>query len=362
MANLTPTPTFDDVYQLETTDPVQGGPGGISNQQAQNLTNRTQWLRNNMPTFQQTPQGGRNTVLTGRSEFGIESVLGAASVNTMRLYAALEPLIFTASQGFDVRGEIVHTVRINSDLDLVMDSGTGTRYGVLLYNTTAGTVQFITVQAVHATGSIPSGSGTMLWYNPITGKTDYNDGSSWQTNVAAVIVGQWDIASGDINTNTIVTYPFRSLFYDDAIAPGTVVSAPTTATPRGGWLLCNGAAVNREYYARLFRAIGTAHGTGNGTTTFNIPDYRAEFLRGNDNGRGVDTSRVLGSAQSSSVDTAGVQLREANVTWATTGAGIGSSVAYFENSNIPSYGTNIAVLGGTETRPRNVSTNFWIKY
>lgn len=46
MANLTETPAFDEgVYQLEVTDPVQGGPGGVDNRQAQALANRTAWLK-----------------------------------------------------------------------------------------------------------------------------------------------------------------------------------------------------------------------------------------------------------------------------------------------------------------------------
>ena len=45
MANLTPVSSFDDVYQLEEADPVQGGAGGVSNRQAQSLVNRTKWLK-----------------------------------------------------------------------------------------------------------------------------------------------------------------------------------------------------------------------------------------------------------------------------------------------------------------------------
>lgn len=46
MTVLTPASTFDDVYQLETTDPVTGGPGGVANRQAQALLNRTLYLKN----------------------------------------------------------------------------------------------------------------------------------------------------------------------------------------------------------------------------------------------------------------------------------------------------------------------------
>ena len=71
------------------------------------------------------------------------------------------------------------------------------------------------------------------------------------------------------------------------------------AAPPPGWLRANGAAVSRTTYVDLFKRIGTIHGAGNGTTTFNVPDLRGEFLRGWDNGRGVDVGRALGSAQAS---------------------------------------------------------------
>lgn len=52
------------------------------------------------------------------------------------------------------------------------------------------------------------------------------------------------------------------------------------ATAPSGWLLCQGQAISRTNYSDLFNAIGTAFGTGDGSTTFNIPDLRGEFLRG----------------------------------------------------------------------------------
>jgi microcystin-dependent protein len=55
-----------------------------------------------------------------------------------------------------------------------------------------------------------------------------------------------------------------------------------------GWLLCDGAAVSRKTYATLFAVVGTAFGPGDGSTTFNLPDYRQKFPRGaiNDAQRG----------------------------------------------------------------------------
>ena len=68
-------------------------------------------------------------------------------------------------------------------------------------------------------------------------------------------------------------------------------------TAPAGWLKANGAAVSRTAYAALFAAIGTTYGAGDGRTTFNLPDLRGEFIRGWDDGRGVDAGRVFGSAQ-----------------------------------------------------------------
>lgn len=69
------------------------------------------------------------------------------------------------------------------------------------------------------------------------------------------------------------------------------------ATPPAGFLKCNGATISRTTYAALFAAIGTTWGGGDGSTTFNLPDYRGEFLRCWDDGRGVDNGRAFGGFQ-----------------------------------------------------------------
>lgn len=72
-------------------------------------------------------------------------------------------------------------------------------------------------------------------------------------------------------------------------------------TAPAGWLKADGAAVSRTTYAALFAAIGTTYGAGDGRNTFNLPDLRAEFVRGWDDGRGVDSGRAFGSAQGHAV-------------------------------------------------------------
>jgi microcystin-dependent protein len=61
--------------------------------------------------------------------------------------------------------------------------------------------------------------------------------------------------------------------------PGLIVES-AAASPPDGWLLCDGQAVSRETYADLFAAIGTTWGSGDGSTTFNVPDLRDLFIQG----------------------------------------------------------------------------------
>ena len=81
-----------------------------------------------------------------------------------------------------------------------------------------------------------------------------------------------------------------------AVPTGSVHLMAST-TPPSGYLKCNGAAVSRTTYADLFAEIGTAFGAGDGSSTFNVPDLRGEFVRGWDDSRGVDSGRSFASSQ-----------------------------------------------------------------
>ena len=95
----------------------------------------------------------------------------------------------------------------------------------------------------------------------------------------------------------------RLLNVDDltGMIPSGAVMYFAGQTAPTGWLKANGAAVSRTAYTALFAAIGTTYGTGDGRTTFNLPDLRGEFVRGWDDGRGIDSRRALGSAQSDAI-------------------------------------------------------------
>jgi hypothetical protein len=65
------------------------------------------------------------------------------------------------------------------------------------------------------------------------------------------------------------------------VVPTGQISAFGMVTPPVGWVYCDGSAVDRTIYAALFSVIGTVWGSGDGLTTFNIPDLVNRFPVGN---------------------------------------------------------------------------------
>lgn len=105
------------------------------------------------------------------------------------------------------------------------------------------------------------------------------------------------LADGESPAHTALNQRLQAL--DSAIVtlsaqPGSLTPWPT-ATPPSGWLNCDGAAVSRSTYAALFAAIGTTWGSGDGSTTFNIPDGRGRTMAGAGQGSGL-TNRTLGQS------------------------------------------------------------------
>jgi len=153
------------------------------------------------------------------------------------------------------------------------------------------------------------------------------------------------------------------------VPAGAVMAFAMNSAPTG-WIECSGNAVSRSTYADLFAAIGTTFGTGDGSTTFNLPNLRGEFIRGWDNGRGVDDTRTFGSSQ---VDA----LTDHNHTVRSEGQSSddGDNLRNTDNDNNAPSRTSFTnrVMGvgdfiddsstvtATETRPRNIALMYCIK-
>lgn len=169
---------------------------------------------------------------------------------------------------------------------------------------------------------------------------------------------------------------------------GQVIDRPTTQQ-LAFVLPCNGAAVSRTTYAKLFAVIGTTHGEGDGSTTFNVPDGRGRFRRGIDEGTGRDpdvsgrtaanpggaTGDNVGSIQGHAFQThdhptaavddtnfrtlniglaGGVDLNDGGATATTVGASTALTIATRAASGAH------AQASSNESRPVNGSTKFWI--
>lgn len=137
------------------------------------------------------------------------------------------------------------------------------------------------------------------------------------------------------------------------VPPGAVFHFAMASVPTG-YLECNGVAVSRSTYAALFAAIGTTFGAGNGSTTFNLPDLRGEFIRGYDNGRGVDAARSIGSWQADELKS---HTHTYNAPDFVTEPGGGSGPVQSDNRTT----FNTGATGGSETRPRNIALMACIK-
>lgn len=96
--------------------------------------------------------------------------------------------------------------------------------------------------------------------------------------------------------NDLATHQHDTIYVklnaNSTVPPGVVNPfAGTTAPP--GWLLCYGQAVSRSTYSGLFNVIGTTYGTGDGSSTFNVPDLRGRTPIGKDNMGGTSANRVM---------------------------------------------------------------------
>jgi microcystin-dependent protein len=200
-------------------------------------------------------------------------------------------------------------------------------------------------------------SRNVLQYNPAN--NSLNAGSLLQVAGNAVWhAGNMGAGSG-LNADTLQGLN-PTHFLTAGIPIGGVVPWPTNTTIPVGYLECNGQALSRTVYAELFAVIGTIYGAGDGSTTFNLPDLRGEFIRGFDNGRGVDFGRVLGLWQEDTIKahshTYGLPIDgyiAGDMQSITNTSGADENINY-------NWGTT-GMTGDIETRPRNVALLFLIK-
>ncbi|HHM0394131.1 TPA: phage tail protein [Escherichia coli] len=136
-----------------------------------------------------------------------------------------------------------------------------------------------------------------------------------------------------------------------ALPVGVPVPWPS-ATPPAGWLKCNGAAFSSEMYPNLAKAYPTNK----------LPDLRGEFIRGWDDGRGIDSGRTLLSLQGDMFKSHSHYFREI---WGANGPD-GTGGPYIVGADTNGSRINLGTIetsapGGSETRPRNITFNYIVR-
>ncbi|ULK08233.1 phage tail protein [Shigella dysenteriae] len=151
---------------------------------------------------------------------------------------------------------------------------------------------------------------------------------------------------GDIKSDGTVQTALENLGLGEGSALPVGVPVPwPSVTPPTGWLKCNGAAFSAEEYPELAKVYPTNK----------LPDLRGEFIRGWDDGRGIDSGRTLLSAQDGSIeahghDYNGVIYTSSGPSWANTTA-----------AGHRAYSGSTSSYGGSETRPRNIAFNYIVR-
>ena len=182
-------------------------------------------------------------------------------------------------------------------------------------------------------------------------------GNLTATGSASVI----DVSGGSITTSAAQKESIVSGATGTGITipPGMIAPFGMSGAPTG-WLICNGSAVSRSTYSALFSAIGTTWGGGDGSSTFNVPDFRGRFLRGRANGSGTDPDRNSRSGGDNIASTQGHQYQQHSHQWRMlTHSFYGSICIAGQHTYRGAKGSTGS--GGNETRPRNKYVQYMIK-
>lgn len=245
---------------------------------------------------------------------------------------------------------------------------TDTALGALLFNGSWGVGATVAPLVNDADALTYSGLyrvGATWVGSPAAGTTGTNQGYlqhyAWAStayglqtfkSVNSELVSKWRRKDNGVWSAWVENWHSGNLSLSALSPPGAVVHFARNTAP-SGWLKANGSAISRTAYAALFAAIGTTFGAGDGSTTFNLPDLRGEFVRGWDDARGVDGGRGFGSAQADELKS---HTHPIGITTSTSSGGGGN---YYSGPN--STATSGAT-GGAETRPRNIALLACIKY
>ncbi|HDV3480474.1 TPA: tail fiber protein [Escherichia coli] len=274
MANLPETPQWESgIYQIEVSDPVLGGPDGISNRQAKQLASRTSYLKQKV------------------EKSGTDLAAHIAAVDPHTQYAKKASPTFT--------GTPTAPTPANGDNSKKL-----------------ATTEFVAKALAALAGSAPETLDTLK---------ELADALGNDPNFATTVLNK--LAEKLAKDQNGADIPEPALFVKNlglgegsALPVGVPVPWPS-ATPPTGWLKCNGAAFSSEMYPNLAKVY----------PTLKLPDLRGEFIRGWDDGRGMDAGRTILSAQGDAIRNIYGEFKTVN----TENYSIWESVGSFKGAVVP---------------------------
>ena len=349
MGNLNETEKWEEnIYQLETSDPVLGGADGISNRAPRQLANRTKWLKKKTEEAAQSlaehvrSRNHPDATLTAKGF----TQLSSATNSTSETLAATPKAVKAAYDLAAGKAPVSHT-HPWSQITGVPAASLTAKGTVQLSSDTNSTSETLaaTPKAVKAAYDLAAGKAPVSHTHPwsqITGvpaasltakgtvqlSSAINSTSEILAATPKAVKAAYDLANGKQPADAtltalagLATAADRLPYFTGAdraelatltaigraiIAKGSIkdvlnylglgegsalpVGVPVpwpTATPPAGWLKCDGRAFTKEQYPVLARVY----------PTLRLPDLRGEFIRGWDDGRKVDTGRDLLSRQ-----------------------------------------------------------------
>ena len=311
---------LEPLYPLGTDNRLQGD---------NHIRNIKTALKNDLPLNAPSTAIGRS-ILTGADAASIRTIIGVPA--TSDVYAKTETYSDTETDtAISTAIAAIQTVPAGAISAFAMNTApTGwlKANGAAVSRTTYATLFAALISSATVTMTIAS-PGVVTWTSHGRSANDPIKFSTTGALPTGFVAGTtYYVVGASITTNT---------FQLSATAGGTAIN--TTGTQSG-----------------VHTGIHAPHGTGDGSTTFNIPDLRGEFARGWDDGRAIDTNRSFGSSQAD-------ELKSHK----HSGYGYVYGTTFALSNRDPAGGgsnmySDTAVTGGTETRPRNIALLMCVKY
>ena len=248
--------------------------------------------------------------------------------------------------------------------------------GTNFYSSQTGSAGDFTINGILAAtgnGSI-TGNASIGGTLAVTGTSAFTGASTFTGSAAFSGTPTAPTAAAGTNTAQIATTAF---VLANGVSPTGVINMwPTTSAPTG-YLLCDGTAVNRTTYAALFAVISTTFGVGDGSTTFNVPNYTNRMPYGTTIGTTGGSADAVVVSHTHTIADAGhshtfVQMDSyggyfnptslSTIPGGNTVVGTHTSASNIINANTTGISVNTAGVSGTNANlPPYLGINFIIK-